>query len=216
MYVNVLREVSPSRIEMTYTDAAGKKTQEVTMGYYDEKCCYFSLIINLNFLLPKVHSTAEIVFYSPNGVFKSTVKFISIEKTPGRVLFEVTVPQKWEFIQRRKYLRKVIPLPIKIKYDDGFEISTTVNDISAGGVGIFLKGNFSGIYQRLVADISIEFPEGSILHLPDHTVKTKANCIRVEENLPGHFGEKFIAYEFIDLDSEIVTGIRRFISMYEG
>jgi hypothetical protein len=212
--INVLKEVSISKIEMIYDDDGGKKHREVSLGYYDEEICYFSLNTDLNFLLPKLKSEAEILVYSPDGIFKSVVKFLRINKSVGKVLFEVTAPAKWDFIQRRKNLRKQIPLPVSIKYEDGFEITTRVNDISAGGLTVYKTGAFSGIYQKLEADISIEFPEGVILHMNDNIVHTKARCVRVEENLPGHFGENLVAYEFIHLNSDIANSMRRYISMY--
>lgn len=203
MQYNILRESEVTKIFLTYADGGMKKKFAVKLRFMDLKECYFAVPLPANFRKPKIKTPVEINAFTPDGVYTAHVNIVDSSVSLTEVLFHVSVPKTWDFKQLRQSTRVQQALPLNIKYDDGFEISSNTFDFSIGGFSFVSEKNISSIYERLDCTVTVEMPSTLIVNFPDKKLITKAKYVRKKENF-GEYGSDgtLYAFRFIKLSAD--------------
>lgn len=203
MRENILRETTITKIFLNYiTDNGAKKKDLVSLKFMDSRECYFSAAVPANIQKPKRRSQAEIVVYTSDGVYKTTVTVNDANFSLSEIIYQTTVPQKWDFVQLRSSSRKHIFLKGNLKFNDGFEINFDTYDLAIGGLAFLSDDRVSSIYQRFTCILTLEFPSHLIMNFPDKKLITEAKIVREKENVEGEFGKILYGVKFIKLTSD--------------
>lgn len=139
MQENILRDSLVTHIFLSYMEAGKKQVVRVKLRFIDTRQAYFSAPPPINFVKPKRKTPAEIKVFTVDGVYKTDIFINDTQVNLTEVLFEVSVPKLWEYVQQRSSSRNRVSLPVKIKYNDGFEIETATFDIALGGIAFYSR-----------------------------------------------------------------------------
>ena len=210
MQDNILRDSLVTHIYLTYTELGRKQVHKLKLRFIDAKQAYFSAEAPVNFEKPKRKTPAEIKVYTVDGVYRTEIFINDAQLNVAEVLFEVSIPKMWEFIQMRNSSRSRISLPIHIKYNDGFEINTTTYDIALGGLAFYLKDTVNGIYEKLPAIVTLELPQSCWIKNPSCKVFTETCFVRkrLEKDDEEHFQQYLYSYKFINLTKEAEESLK--------
>ena len=213
MQQNILRDSNVTKIFLTYVDNGARKKVAVSLRFMDEKECFFGTPMPINFKKPKRKIAAELKVYTTDGIYKSNITLIDTNTSIREVLYEVSIPKTWNYIQMRTSSRKLVQLPITVKYNDGFEIQATSYDLSLGGVSFFLPENkdFSSIYKKINGILSLELPRETLINFPEEKMVTETKFVREEENIEDHFGEKLFVFKFINIPNDDFFVLKDFL-----
>jgi c-di-GMP-binding flagellar brake protein YcgR len=115
--------------------------------------------------------------------------------------------------ERRKYVRVSANFTVTVRHD-GNEITypaVFVRDISTGGIGLEISGNYPDSYERLThtADpvaIDVDLGDDQILHFTAHVVWGLVEASEVDGKRPFKIGLKFT-----ELDGETRDRLQAFI-----
>lgn len=205
MQHNILRDSSVTKIYLIYTDAGAKKRVQVKLRFMDAKECYFATPTPRGFSKPKRKISAELNVYTTDGVYKSNVTLLDSNMSLNEVMYEVSIPSKWDFIQLRLSSRKEVELPIKIAFNDGFMIDTTTHDISLGGISFISKNSINSIYKKISGILTLELPKNVLINFADGKMTTETKFVREAE--ANDFGEILYSFKFCSLkpdDEEVL------------
>lgn len=213
MQSNILKQSDVTTIQFQYVENGLRKRYKVRLRFMDTKECFFSTSMPGNFQKPKKKTPVEIKVFTPDGVYKTQVSIIDSTVSLGDVLFNVTIPANWSFIQMRQSTRKNVMLPMNIKFNDGYEINTETNDISMGGVSYLTREKMSSIYEKLNCIITIKMPDDLIINFPDKKLVAEAKFMRSKEHAGeyGSDGNNVVAFRFITLSAEQKEILKMFI-----
>lgn len=203
MQQNILKESNITKIFLNYTTTAGiKKKLRVKMKYMDNKNCYFFSDIPENFVKPKPRTNCDLVVYTPDGIYKASVKLVDSSLSLNGIMWEVNIPKTWNFVQLRSGTRKNTDLSGSLKFNDGYEISFQTNDLSIGGFSFFSKERIATNYQRFSCICTLNFPKESFINFPDSKLITEAKFVRTKENIEDHLDEFLYGLKFIKLTND--------------
>lgn len=183
MQENILRNSNVTKLYIEFPDGKNYKRKElVAVKYIDNKSCYFSgPTPTSQFTKPKWRTKANIIVYTPDGVYKTTVIIRDVDFSLNGVLYQLDLPKNWEFKQLRAGSRKKVKLPLTIKFNDGLTIETETFDLSIGGFSFFGEHNFSTLHTRFAANCKIIFPNDLIMNFPDKTLEK--DCLYVRKKV---------------------------------
>ena len=187
MQENILRDSLVTHIFLSYMEAGKKQVVRVKLRFIDTRQAYFSAPPPINFVKPKRKTPAEIKVFTVDGVYKTDIFINDTQVNLTEVLFEVSVPKLWEYVQQRSSSRNRVSLPVKIKYNDGFEIETATFDIALGGIAFYSRDAISSIYKKLPA---VE---------------------RIEEEDEEHFHQFLYSYKFVNLPKDAENTLRELL-----
>lgn len=207
MQQNILRSSNITKIYLIYVNPQNARKREmVTLRFMDKKECYFVGKYIPNFVKPKKKTPAEIQVFTPDGVYKTNINIFDSNVSLDEVLYIVSIPQKWDFIQLRKSTRKEVALPFSIKFNDGFEINGNTYDLATGGISFWTKERLSSIYQKISCILTLKLPDNTIINFAEGQLTTEAKFVREKEDLDYHPGEKLYIFRFVtlSLDDEMV------------
>ena len=187
MQENILSDSLVTHIFLSYMEAGKKQVVRVKLRFIDTRQAYFSAPPPINFVKPKRKTPAEIKVFTVDGVYKTDIFINDTQVNLTEVLFEVSVPKLWEYVQQRSSSRNRVSLPVKIKYNDGFEIETATFDIALGGIAFYSRDAISSIYKKLPA---VE---------------------RIEEEDEEHFHQFLYSYKFVNLPKDAENTLRELL-----
>lgn len=206
MQQNILRDSNITKIYLIYVDNGSRKKLSVNLRFMDNKECYFSTSTQTNFDKPKKKTPAELHVYTSDGVYKTKITLLDTNMSLREIIYEVSIPKNWDFVQLRKSSRKTVELPLNIKFNDGFEISITTFDLSLGGVSFFTKDQLSSIYKKVSGILTLELPKDNIINFPDCKMTVETKFVREKDMIEDHYGKHFYTFKFIGLshDEELI------------
>ena len=218
MQENILKTSNVTKIFLKYLDGKNyKRKEEVSLRYMDNKSCYFSGASISNFNKPKWRAKAEIVAYTPEGVYSSIVIIRDTEYTLKNILYKVDLPKTWKFTQLRSGSRKKISLPLIVRFNDGLEINTTTYDISIGGFSFLNNQELNTIQTRFSCTCQIQFPRENLINFPDGILQTDAKYVRQKRIKEGYNidEEKLLCFKFVNLSPNDTVILKNFLIKVE-
>lgn len=206
MQHNILRNSNITKIFLIYVHNGARKREVVTLRFMDNKECYFASPTPVKFDKPKRKIPAELNVFTSDGVYKTKVTLLDTNMSLREVLYEVSIPKSWDFVQLRASTRKLVQLPVTIKFNDGFTISATTYDLSLGGVSFFTKEQISSIYKKISGILTLELPKNTLINFPDGKMTVETKFVRERNDIEEHFDETLVIFKFIGVtqDDDIV------------
>lgn len=213
MQENILRNSLVTHIFLSYMEAGKKQVVRVKLRFIDTRQAYFSAPPPINFVKPKRKTPAEIKVFTVDGVYKTDIFINDTQVNLTEVLFEVSVPKLWEYVQQRSSSRNRVSLPVKIKYNDGFEIETATFDIALGGIAFYSRDAISSIYKKLPAILTMELPKSMWIKNPDCKIVVETCFVRerIEEEDEEHFHQFLYSYKFVNLPKDAENTLRELL-----
>lgn len=212
MQHNILRDTEVTKIYLVYLDSNSVKRKEsVKLRFMDNNECYFAGVMPVNFVKPKKKTSAELIVYTEDGVYKSNVVIKESNLSLRDIIYTVSIPQKWDFIQCRNSSRKKVQLPLVIKFNDDFIITAQTEDLSLGGISFFSNQNVSSIYKKISGILTLEFPQDLIINFPDSRLVVETKFVREKLNVENHYGEVLYVYKFLSLNSDEQMILKNFL-----
>lgn len=213
MQENILRDSLVTHIFLSYMEAGKKQVVRVKLRFIDTRQAYFSAQPPINFVKPKRKTPAEIKVFTVDGVYKTDIFINDTQVNLTEVLFEVSVPKLWEYVQQRSSSRNRVSLPVKIKYNDGFEIETATFDIALGGIAFYSRDAISSIYKKLPAVLTMELPKSMWIKNPDCKIVVETCFVRerIEEEDEEHFHQFLYSYKFVNLPKDAENTLRELL-----
>lgn len=167
MQQNILNSPDVTKIIIIYTDGNHtRRKEQVDFLHMDKKTCYLAGSVPNNFTKLGWRTKADIIAYTQNGTYSSTVIIRETTKS-SNLHYKVDIPKAWEFAQRRNSTRKDVDLPVKIKLNDGVEIKTNICNLSNGGFSVIGDYKFTTVQTRFAGVCEIEFPDDDLTDLPN-------------------------------------------------
>ncbi len=211
MQQNILRDSNVTKIYLLYEEKGLKKRVSLKLRFMDSRECYFAGSMPANFEKPKRKTPADLYVYTVDGVYNSKVSILNANVSMRDVLYEVTIPKKWDFIQLRRSTRKQVALPVSIKFNDGFELNETSFDLSLGGVSFFSRTQIPSIYKKISGVLSLQLPSDTLINFADGQMTVEAKFVREKEDIEGRFGEVLYIYKFMNVSPEDEDILRMFL-----
>ena len=200
MQHNILRDSNVTKIYLIYVDGGARKKIQVKLRFMDSKESYFAAPTPRGFVKPKRKIPAELNVYTTDGVYKTKVTLLDSNMSLNEVMYEVSIPNKWDFVQLRSSSRKEVELPLKITFNDGFAIETKTHDLSLGGISFVSKESFNSIYKKISGILTLALPNNVLINFPDGKMTTEAKYVRETE--PNDFGEVLYSFKFCSIKPE--------------
>lgn len=212
MQQNILQSSNITKIYLIYVNPQGaRKRESVTLRFMDKKECYFAGSYVASFIKPKKKTPAEIQVFTVDGVYKTQVNIFNSNVSLDNVIYEVSIPKSWDFIQLRKSTRKEVALPFDIKFNDGFELSGETFDLATGGISFWTKGHLSSIYQKVPCILTLKLPDNTIINFANGQLTTEAKYVREKEDYNTHPGEKLYIFKFVKLSMDDEMVLKNFL-----
>lgn len=213
MQQNILRESNVTKIYLIYVDNGARKKMPVKLRFMDNKECYFATPTPNGFNKPKRKSPAELKVYTKDGVYQAQVTLIDSNMSLSEIMYEVSIPSRWDFIQLRSSTRKKVELPLKISFNDGFSIETKTHDLSLGGISFVSNKPFSSIYKKISGILTLELPKNTLQNFPDGQMSVETKFVR--ETPYGNFGEMLYSFKFIGVKLEDEDILKNFLLRFD-
>ena len=216
MQTNILRGSNITKIYLIYTNSKKfKKRENVKLRYMGDKECYFSGAVPVGFEKPKRKSPVELIVYTSDGIYKTTVKILDSNLHMNEVMYQLEIPKTWSFSQLRSGSRRVVALPGCLKFNDGTEISFETADLSIGGFSFTTKEKISSIYQRFACTCTLEFPKELIINFPDCKLVAEAKFVRSRELIENSIEKTFFALKFVNLADDTKMILKNYLLSLE-
>lgn len=218
MQENILKTSNVTKIYLDFYDGKNRHIkEEVTVRYMDSKFCYLVGGIPINFNKPKWRAKANIIVYTTDGIYKTTVIIRDINFSLSDVVYRLDLPKKWDFKQLRAGSRKKVALPFKIKFNDDFEINANLHDLSVGGFSFVGNYNLSTVHTRFACNCKITFPKDSVINFPDGILDNDAIFVRKKPLITefGLTGEEVYCFKFLNLSPDYVLILKNFLMKIE-
>lgn len=211
MQHNILRDSNITKIYLIYQDNGVKRKYQLKLKFMDSKECYFSSSVPVNFSKPKRKTAANIKVYTQDGIYETDVAILDSQLSLCEVIFEVSIPKNWKFTQLRQSSRKLVELPVSIKYNDGYVIENRTYDLSLGGISFLSDAQIPSIYKKLSGILTLELPKETIINFPDGKMTIEAKFCREATDID-EFGDKTLfVYKFIGLSVEDAEILKTFL-----
>ncbi len=211
MQQNILQDSNITKIYLIYIINGSKKRENVKLRFMDNRECYFAAPVSSNFNKPKKKTPAELHVFTTDGVYKTNVSLIDSNVSMREVMYEVSLPKSWNFIQLRNSTRKQVELPVNIKFNDGFEINATSYDLSLSGVSFFYKPPITSIYKKITGILTLKLPDDTLFNFPHGAMTVETKLVREKEDVEGHFGETFYIYRFMNVSYDDEDILKTFL-----
>ena len=203
MQENILRNSNVTKLYIEFPDGKNYKRKElVAVKYIDNKSCYFSRPTPTSqFTKPKWRTKANIIVYTPDGVYKTTVIIRDVDFSLNGVLYQLDLPKNWEFKQLRAGSRKKVKLPLTIKFTvvkwvktySGFEEAECLGNVEVwanyGGTAPALNTYKNDRRLRELFSNSIQYQK---LGVTDGNGELELNLVR--KSLPKGFFFRPVGY----------------------
>lgn len=213
MQENILRSSNVTKIYLTYVESGIKQKFEVKFKYMDSKECYFTTPMGINFHKPKNRTPIELSVYTIDGIYKTSVVLRDTTTSIHEILFQLSIPIQWDFVQLRDSTRVEVALNFSIKFNDGFEIKGQTFDVATGGISYYSKAPISSIYKKVSGILTLEFPAKSFITLPGKKLVKEVKFVREKagsENIYQDLGSLYV-FRILSLTPEEAEEIKHFL-----
>lgn len=157
MTLDVLTLPNIERICIKYNDGKGQPVKvNVVLNHIDDKYCFLSTKLSVNFSKPRWWAPVEIFIYTSSGVYQGKAKIRAVNVLLKKINYKIDIPKTWEYSQFRKGDRKKCAFPIKIKFVDDTVIETTIREINLAGFAILSDTNFTTVQKKFSASCEIQ------------------------------------------------------------
>ena len=218
MQENILKTSNVTKIFLNYVDG-GKfnRKEEVKLRYMDSKHCYFIGSIPRGFNKPKWRAKADVVVYTPDGIYTATVIIRDSEYSLNNIFYKVDIPKSWKFTQLRSGSRKQVELPLVLKFNDGLEIEAKTFDLAVGGFSFIGAQELSTVHTRFACNCQIQFPKDLILNFPDGLLQTDAKYVRQKAIKEGYNVDenKLLCFKFLNLSPDNMMILKNYLMKIE-
>lgn len=211
MQHNILRDSNITKIYLIYVHNGAKKKETVKLRFMDNKECYFAAPTPVQFDKPKKKIPAELNVFTSDGIYKTKITLLDTNVSLQEILYEVSIPKIWDFIQLRNSSRKLVALPVNIKFNDGFTINATTYDLSLGGISYYTKDSLSSIYKKISGILTLELPKETLINFPDGKMTVETKFVREKPGDEEHFGEQLVIFKFIGVTPENEMILKNFL-----
>ena len=217
MQENILSSQDVVKLIINYTDGNGLKRKDlVTTHYSDKKRCYFLCSYPTNFKKPRWRAKAEIITYTPGGVYKTTTIIRDASISKGQLMIEVDLPKTWEFKQLRAGTRKNIKLPVKITFADENKLETKTEELSVSGFSLISNIKLTTTQMGFLSNCSILIPEEDGTWFENNKLEASIKYIRQIPitgiySLENHYKYSF---KFVRLTAEQTMILKKYILQY--
>jgi c-di-GMP-binding flagellar brake protein YcgR len=209
---NILRHGDITKMYLIYiTPQTLKKKVEVKLRFSEKEEIYLTSSIPVNFTKPKERSSAEIIVYTTDGVYKTDVQLFDANIVLNDVMYKLKTPKSWNYIQLRNSSRKRIPLNGTLKYNDGKEITFETYDVALGGVSFYMNAQIQNIYQQLPGTVTINLPKEA----SGAKIETEGRIIRSKFGEEEYLGQVFYVIRFASLTNEQIILLKQFLMSIE-
>lgn len=191
------------KIVLTYNSSNSINSYPVTVRFNDSKECVLSTPLPAYFEKPRPKTKAVLEVKTKQGVFKSDVVLNDCSTSLKEVTFFVKPSNVWNTTELRRNLRLNIELPLSIKYNDDYEISSTTTNISAYGFKFYSNEKLSEPYKTSVAKATINLPNGEIFTADIKYIRSDSADIYNEE--------PSLVYKFLNLSMSQTMTLNNFI-----
>ncbi len=217
MQFNILKDSGVVKITLTYMVSGLRKKTQVRMRFMDKKECYFATE-NRGFVKPKNKTNIEIACYTPDGVYKSNVTLMDTITSMNEILFSVSIPYIWKLSQMRMSSRKQVKLPIKIRFNDGFEITSETHDVSLGGVSFYSEQAIPSIYKQLTCVLSMKLPQNTVVNFANGQMSCEARYQREKEDEALGFlsSSTLYVFKFLTMTNDDIIVLKNFLLHLDG
>ena len=135
---------------------------KVQLQYQDEKKILLETKNNLKTVVPK-NTTVTIIIHTTSGVFNATVKVLDIQYSINTLTYVVSSPSNWKYIQLRTSTRTKVNIPIKITFNDNFNINEVTYDISLNGVSFYSQTKLNDVYKKITGSVTLQLSDGNLI-----------------------------------------------------
>ena len=210
MQHNILKNSNLSSIYLIYNDSTKKKL-EVRFRFMDKNDCYLSVSILQNYTKPKKNTSAELVAYTEDGVYRTKVKIKDFITSLNEVLYVVENPKNWEFTQLRDGTRKEYSLPFVLRFNDGFEINSMSHDISTGGISFVSAEPIPNVYKKVSGSLSFSIPQANFKATENNNnnITIDVKFLRMMET--NNTKDNCYVYRFINISQDDIDKIKMFL-----
>lgn len=217
MQEDILSSQYVVKLVINYTDGNGLKRKElVTTHYSDQKRCYFLCTYPANFKKPRWRARAEIITYTPGGVYKTTTIIRDTSISNEQLMIETDLPKTWEFKQLRAGTRKNIKLPVKITFADENKLEANTESISVSGFTLISNIKLTTTQMSFLSKCSIQIPEEEGKWFENNKLETSVKYVRQVSitgiySLENHYKYSF---KFVNLSKEQSLNLKKYILQY--
>jgi len=217
MQFNILKDSGVVKITLTYMVTGIRKKVQVRMRFMDKKECYFAME-NRGFVKPKNKTNVEIACYTPDGVYKSNVTLMDTVTSMNEILFSVSIPYIWKLSQMRMSSRKQVKLPVKIRFNDGFEITAHTHDVSLGGISFYSEQAIPSVYKQLTCALSMQLPRDTVINFANGQMVCEARYQREKEDEALGFLSTSILYvfKFLTMTNDDIVVLKNYLLHLDG
>lgn len=210
MQTNILKSSDVNSIFLVYTEKYSRKKFQATLRFLDTKECYLSTAVPIGFEKPKRKQDAEIVAYTEDGVYKTSVKIMDTSYNNQEVMFITQLPSEWKYTQMRQSTRKKVKAPLKISFNDNFTINAETYDISLGGASFYTESEIPELYKKIPGIIKIELPSNSYVDISSTNIFAETKFLRMHNNKKKPDDKRYV-YSFINLDDAQYLSLKNYI-----
>ena len=215
MQKDILRHPNIKKIVLKYTDGKNiVRVEEVVLRFIDKKTCLFVGRILLNFAKPRWRARAVVSVYTPEGIYKSEVIIRGVEYSFSDITYELDIPKDWEFGQLRAGIRKLIKLPVNLKFNDGLEINSETVDLSIGGFSLVTSQQLSSLHTRFECNCKIVFSSELKTNFPNGVLESNAMFVRerfIKDDNDELKNLRVLCFKFKNLSPDKVLILKNFL-----
>jgi hypothetical protein len=212
MNTNILKHDNITKMFLIYVTPSNlKKKVEVKIRFSEKEEIYLTSSIPINFAKPKERSSAEIIVYTSDGVYKTDVQILDTNIVLNDVMYKLKSPKTWSYFQLRNSSRKQVTLNGTLTFNDGNVIEFETFDVALGGVSFYTRKSIQNIYQQLPGTVTIKLPKEA----SGATIKTEGRIIRSKFGDDDYLGQMFYVIRFSLLTNEQVSTLKQFLMSIE-
>ena len=161
MINNVLKSDDIRKIVLKYFYNKSYYEYTVKLHFVDQADCYLSTEFTPDYEKLTKTVNAELLVYTPRGIFSSKVKIHETSATLKEVTFTIFTPQEWTTIQNRNGKRVPMGLSSVLEFNDGFKIDAITEDVAPNGISFYYPNVLKDKYKQEICKITVQFPDGT-------------------------------------------------------
>lgn len=181
MQADILKKSNILKILFIYTD--GKKIErkeKVTIKLLDKKSCYFEGLTIANYSKPRWRARVKLMVYTTEGIYYTEEIIRDVTFTFQNLIYKIDLPKEWKYKQLRASSRQNIELPVKIIFNDDFELETSTYDISIGGFSFKTNEDLTSVQKSFQAECFIDFTKTDFSEFPENKFSSPLKYVRTK------------------------------------
>lgn len=207
---NILRNSDVVSVYLFYEEKDCKTKLKAAIRFLDTKECYLATEMPMQFVKPKRKQPAEVIAYTEDGVYRSSVKIVDCNVTGHELLFTTELPSQWNYTQLRRSSRKQISADFTIAFNDGYQIKATTYDISLDGISFYADEPIKDLYTKITGILTMNLPSNSYVDVGGLNIKTEAKFLRMSKNKEKLEDKRYV-FKMIGLSEESSRQLKNYL-----